>query len=89
MSDYKRITQHGGCGRCYVLISGDRKTKNAVKKACQAAGRKWMGAGMGEWSNSIYIGYDNATSTQWSQAEQVAQNLKELGISAYADGWGD
>lgn len=89
MKDFPITLQYGGCGRAYVAICGDRKTKTAVRKAAVAAGRRYLGSGNGNLSHTIYIGYDNADSIAWSKAEQVAKNLKALGIDAFADGASD
>ena len=90
MKDYTFIKQYGGCGRAYVILCGaDRTTKLRVRKGTKAAGRRYMGADGGQMANSIYVGYDNADSVAWSQAEQIAKNLQAIGISCYADGMND
>lgn len=100
-ASYATVQQFGGCGRAYVCIGyyGDysskedkattRKIRNQVKKAAEKLGMTYQTKAYGVGGHALYIGYDNATSKQWSQACQVAKNLKALGIDAYEDGQGD
>lgn len=85
---YERVEQRGGCGRVYVCICGDRKTKNAVKKAAKSLGMIYQTKGYGV-DNALYVGYDNADGKAWSQGEQIAKNLKLIGVECYVDGVGD
>lgn len=66
-----------------------RKIRNAVKKSAEQLGMIFQTKAYGVGGYALYIGYDNANSIAWSQAEQIAANLKALGIPAYADGQGD
>lgn len=87
-TDYRFVQQYGGCGRAYVCIGGDRKAKSAVRQAAKRLRMVYQSQGYGV-SHALYVGYDNATSKAWSQAEQIAANLRDLGITAYADGVSD
>ncbi|XHX80876.1 MAG: hypothetical protein RBJ76_13355 [Stenomitos frigidus ULC029] len=63
--------------------------RNRVKDAAQAMNLLYLKKAYGVGNHALYIGYDNGTSIAWSQGEQVAKNLKALGVDAYVDGMGD
>jgi len=80
-----------GCGRAYVTLSSknDRKTVNAVAKACKTLGLMFLRKAYGTTGNSIYIGYDNADGRALGRAEAFAAKLTEHGIPAYSDAVAD
>ena len=80
-----------GCGRAYVCISScaDRKTVNAVAKACKAIGLLFLRRAYGTSGNAIYIGYDNCDGRAIGRSEVFAGVLREHGIACYSDAVGD
>lgn len=79
----------GGCGRAYVSLSGGKKVYNAVKKAAEKVGILYLKEAYGTYGEVLYVGYDNADGHAWAKAKAIAENLKEIGISAYEIGVSD
>lgn len=82
----------GGCGRAYVCLSStaDKATLNMFRRACEAAGLRYLGRAYGISSKrAAYVGYDNADGHALAQADAIALNLRALGFDVYSDGAGD
>lgn len=74
-----------GCGRVYVVLSElDRAARARVKKWAARRGRLFCGR-EGHVRDGIYVGYDNASGIEASRADAIVENLKSLGIGAYAE----
>lgn len=82
----------GGCGRAYICLSHteSKQALNIFKKAVTASGLRYLGKAYGILSKrTAYVGYDNADGRALAQAEQIAKNLKQLGLDCYYDCAGD
>lgn len=78
-----------GCGRVYVMIGFAKLLKShAIAKELVAAGFK-LTPRPGYKGLTVYVGYDNASGRQWTEAHKFAEALKVAGIKAYADVDGD
>jgi hypothetical protein len=79
-----------GCGRAYVSLSKvDRKTLNAYKAAAKELGLLYLSEAYGAGRRCIYVGYDNATGVPLARAEEIAKNLRALGLPAYDEAVAD
>lgn len=78
-----------GCGRAYVIVSGDRATINAVAAGCKTLGLMFLRKAYGTSGNAIYMGYDNADGRALAKAKAFATTLKAHGLRAYDDAVGD
>ncbi len=74
-----------GCGRVYVVVSGDRSTINAVAAAAKKLNVIFQRRAHYGMSNALYIGYDNADGKALAKGEAVAASLSAAGLSAYMD----
>jgi hypothetical protein len=74
----------GGCARCYVEFNGTLSAK--AKANLRAAGFRVTPRPNYKGENRVYIGYDNATGTEYCRAEAVAKAFSDAGISCGADG---
>jgi hypothetical protein len=77
----------GGCARIYVEFSGTLSAK--AKENLRAAGFKVTLRPRYKGENRIYIGYDNATCSEYSRGDSVAAFFNGIGISCSVDGDGD
>jgi hypothetical protein len=50
-----------GCGRAYIVISGERAEINAISAACKKMNLMFLRKAYGVSGPAIYIGYDNAS----------------------------
>lgn len=78
-----------GCGRAYVVVSGDRATVNAVSAASKKLGLTFLRKAYGTAGNAIYCGYDNADGRALGKANAIASELTKRGLSAYVDAVAD
>lgn len=81
----------GGCGRAYVCLSTteSKETLSLFRKAMEACGLRYLDRAYGVGRRAAYIGYDNADGLALAQAEQIARNLRSLGIDCYDDAASD
>lgn len=80
-----------GCGRAYVCLSTteSKETLNNFRKAMESLGLRYLDKAYGVGRRAVYIGYDNADGIALSQAEEIARNLRSIGVDCYDDAQGD
>lgn len=79
----------GGCGRVYVVVSGDRATINAVAAAAKKLGVIFQRKAYYGLRNALYVGYDNADGRALARGEAIAEHLTAAGIPAYSEACAD
>lgn len=85
---YERATI-SGCGRAYVVASGDKAEVTAFAAAAKKLGLKFMRKAYGTSGPALYVGYDNADGKALGKARKMVEVLKSHGVSAYDDAVGD
>jgi hypothetical protein len=78
-----------GCGRAYVVPTGDRAEVNAFAAACRKAGVTFYRKAYGVTGPALYMGYDNADGHALGRAKVVAEELTKRGVKAYVDAVAD
>lgn len=78
-----------GCGRAYVVVSGERPVINAVSAAAKKLGLTFLRKAYGTAGNALYCGYDNADGRALGKANAIAAVLNSRGLSAYVDAVAD
>jgi hypothetical protein len=85
-----RICNNQGACRVYLgFYDVTTKQLNQIKKALSSCGIRYIGKAYGSGNKCAYIGYDNFRGNLYPMAQNIASEIKMLGIKCYADAIGD